>query len=50
MERVFQRLIDRTRCRLDVPQVRTVFGAKNRPHRNRTSTSRVGRLESLELV
>jgi hypothetical protein len=41
MERVFQRLIDRTRARLDVPQVRTVFGAKTRPYRNRTSTSRV---------
>ena len=31
MEDVFQRLVDRTRARLDVPQLRTLFGAKQRP-------------------
>ncbi len=31
MEQVFQRMIDRTRARLDVPQLRTLFGAKRRP-------------------
>jgi hypothetical protein len=31
LERVFQRLIDRTRARLDVPHVKTLFGAKQRP-------------------
>ena len=32
LEHVFQRLIDRTRARLDVRQVKTLFGAKQRPH------------------
>jgi hypothetical protein len=32
LEQVFQRLIDRTRARLDVRQVRTLFGARRRPH------------------
>jgi len=32
LEEVFQRMIDRTRARLDVPKVRTLFGAKRRPH------------------
>jgi hypothetical protein len=31
MEQVFQRMIDRTRARLDVAQLRTLFGAKRRP-------------------
>jgi len=31
MEQVFQRMVDRTRARLDVPQLRTLFGAKRRP-------------------
>jgi len=31
MDQVFQRMIDRTRARLDVPQLRTLFGAKRRP-------------------
>jgi hypothetical protein len=35
MQRVFDAIVDRTRCRLDVPTVRTLFGAKHRPHRNR---------------
>jgi hypothetical protein len=42
LEDVFQRLIDRTRARLDVRQVKTLFGAKQRPrwHGTRQSTSR----------
>jgi hypothetical protein len=32
LEQVFQRLVDRTRARLDIRQVRTLFGAKRRPH------------------
>jgi hypothetical protein len=32
MEQVFQRMVDRTRARLDVPQLRTLFGTKRRPH------------------
>ena len=31
MEQVFQRMVDRTRARLDIPQLRTLFGAKRRP-------------------
>ncbi len=37
MEEVFERVVDRTRSRLDVPVLRTLFGAKTRPHRNRAS-------------
>src|SRR5947207_11098147 len=32
MEQVFQRMVDRTRARLDVRQVRTLFGTTRRPH------------------
>jgi len=32
LDQVFQRIIDRTRGRLDVRHVRTLFGAKRRPH------------------
>ncbi len=35
MQRTFEAIVDRTRSRLDVPKVRTLFGAKARPHRNR---------------
>jgi hypothetical protein len=35
MQRVFDAVVDRTRSRLDVPAVRTLFGAKRRPHRDR---------------
>jgi hypothetical protein len=31
MEDLFQRMVDRTRARLDVPQLRRLFGAKQRP-------------------
>ena len=32
MDRVFNTLVDRTRSRLDLPTVRTLFGSRNRPH------------------
>jgi hypothetical protein len=35
MEEIFERLVGRTRTRLDIPTVRTLFGAKSRPHRDR---------------
>ena len=37
MEAIFTRMVDRTRSRLDIPIVRTLFGAKARPHRDRAS-------------
>jgi hypothetical protein len=36
MDRVFDAVVDRTRSRLDVPTLRTLFGAKQRPGRNGT--------------
>jgi hypothetical protein len=33
MDRLFDTVVDRTRSRLDVPKVRTLFGSKGRPHR-----------------
>jgi hypothetical protein len=38
MDQVFDRAVDRTRARLDVPTLRTLFGAKQRPGRNGTPT------------
>jgi hypothetical protein len=35
MEDLFGRIVDRTRSRLDIPAIRTVFGLAARPHRNR---------------
>jgi hypothetical protein len=35
MEALFDRILDRTRSRLDIPAIRTLFGLKNRPHRTR---------------
>ena len=35
MQQVFQGLIDRTRARLDVKRLKTIFGRKARPHRDR---------------
>jgi hypothetical protein len=35
MERLFDTVVDRTRARLDVPRLRTVFGVGARPHRRR---------------
>jgi hypothetical protein len=37
MQDLFDRICDRTRSRLDIPAVRTIFGLKNRPHRNRAA-------------
>lgn len=43
MEQVFQGLIDRTRACLNVKHLKTIFGAKARPHRNRKGkTPQVG--------
>jgi hypothetical protein len=41
MQRLFDRVVDRTRSRLDVPAVRTIFGAKHRPHHTRIGTSAI---------
>ena len=35
MQRLFDAVVDRTRSRLDVPKIRTVFGAARRPCRTR---------------
>ena len=35
MQQVFDAVVDRTRSRLDVPRIRTVFGAARRPCRTR---------------
>ena len=34
MEEIFQSLIDRTRARLDLDRIKTIFGDKNRPRRD----------------
>jgi len=39
MEEVFQALIDRSRSLLNLNRVKTIFGAKNRPHRRRRNRS-----------
>src|SRR5579859_759999 len=39
MEEVFERMVDRTRARLDVPRLRTMFGAKQRPRLTRRRTT-----------
>jgi hypothetical protein len=41
MQQLFDRVIDRTRSRLDVPAVRTIFGAKTRPQRTRKRSSEI---------
>jgi len=35
MEALFDRILDRTRSRLGIPAIRTLFGLKTRPHHNR---------------
>jgi hypothetical protein len=35
MEQIFQGLIDRTRARLNIQNLKTIFGFKSRPHRDR---------------
>ena len=37
MQDLSDRVLDRTRSRLDIPTLRTLFGLKNRPHRNRAA-------------
>ncbi|HEV2374372.1 MAG TPA: hypothetical protein VGS19_19710, partial [Streptosporangiaceae bacterium] len=37
MDDLFDRIIDRTRSRLDIPTLRTLFGLKTRPHHNRAA-------------
>jgi hypothetical protein len=37
MENLVDRILDRTRSRLDIPTLRVLFGLKNRPHRNRAA-------------
>jgi hypothetical protein len=39
MQQVFDAVVDRTRSRLDVPKIRTVFGAARRPCRTRRRSS-----------
>ena len=39
MQQVFDAVVDRTRSRLDVPKIRTVFGAARRPCRTRKRSS-----------
>jgi hypothetical protein len=41
MQRVFDTVVDRTRSRLDVPNIRTVFGAAQRPRRTRKHSSMI---------
>ena len=38
MEALFERVLDRTRSRLDIPALRTLFGLKVRPHRDRKAS------------
>jgi hypothetical protein len=39
MDRVFNAVVDRTRSRLDVPKLRTLFGVKQRPRTNHADLS-----------
>ena len=41
MQRVFDTVVDRTRSRLDVPKIRTVFGTARRPRRTRKRSSTI---------
>ena len=41
MDQVFQGMIDRTRARLDIPLLKTIFGAKKRPQKNRKQKARL---------
>jgi hypothetical protein len=41
MDQIFQGMIDRTRVQLDVPRLRTIFGAKHRPQKNRKEKARL---------
>ena len=39
MQRLFDTVVDRTRSRLDVPKIRTIFGTAQRPRRTRKHSS-----------
>ena len=41
MQRVFDTVVDRTRSRLNVPKIRTIFGAAQRPRRTREHSSTI---------
>ncbi|MBN3459216.1 hypothetical protein JNN96_34845 [Mycobacterium sp. DSM 3803] len=41
MQQVFDSVVDRTRSRLDVPKIRTIFGAARRPCRTRKNSSTI---------
>jgi hypothetical protein len=41
LDQVFNRVVDRARPRLDVPRLKTLFGAKRRPHRDRKRPARL---------
>ena len=43
MESVFDRIIDRSRARLDVRQLRTLFGQKQRPRKRSNGESRLAK-------
>jgi len=45
LDALYQGLLDRTRRALDVPTLRTIFGAKHRPHRRRGRDAGAPRLE-----
>jgi hypothetical protein len=45
LDALYPGLLDRTRRALDVPTLRTIFGAKHRPHRRRGSDEGASRLE-----
>jgi hypothetical protein len=40
MEDLFDRVLDRTRSRLDIDALRVLFGLKNRPNANRPARPR----------
>ena len=39
MQQIFDTVVDRTRSRLDVPKIRTIFGTAQRPRRTRRRSS-----------
>jgi len=41
MQRVFDAVVDRTRSRLDVPKIRSIFGTAQRPRRTRKHSSMI---------
>ena len=41
MDQIFQGIIDRTRARIDIPRLKTIFGAKHRPQKNRKKKARL---------